>query len=222
MKKIWKTTSNFIIISLVILTVALFALRLSGFSMSGKAPVSFFEIVTGSMEPTLKSQVVENDKIVSRGDIVIVFKKKINKLKENDIISYYSDLNHDGNYEIITHRLKNIQDIDGITYYTVEGDAEGSLKEVFTSEGFNEVYVGKVLFNHKAYITSFLYKIITNIYGFLLLVVAPLLFLLIKEVMNLAKISTKDEAEFIRDDGKVETVDKKSLEEEIKKDIKKS
>jgi signal peptidase len=60
--------------------------------------VQHFVIQSGSMSPVLYF-----------GDIVVVQAVEGKELKENDIITYYADVNYDGKKEIITHYFDSIE-----------------------------------------------------------------------------------------------------------------
>ena len=64
-----------------------------------------YEIVSRSMEDT-----------INKNDIIVVKKVDKNEINENDIISF------DNGNEIITHRILEIENINGQTLYTTKGD----------------------------------------------------------------------------------------------------
>ncbi len=64
-----------------------------------------YEIVSRSMEDT-----------INKNDIIVVKKVDKNEINENDIISF------DNGNEIITHRIVEIENINGETLYTTKGD----------------------------------------------------------------------------------------------------
>ena len=214
MKKVLRVTTNVILISLLIVTIGLFVLRISGSQVVKKSPIHVYEILTGSMEPTLHKQSSYKNGKKKTGDVVLVLKTKIDKLEEGDIISYYTDINNDGSYEVVTHRLVSIEN----NKYRIKGDAEGSLDETLTLSQMNERFIGKVAFNHKLYAVTILYRFICTIYGFLLLIVIPLTFLIGKEVYTLIKTLKspveEEESSTVTYNGVTFT------EEEIKKMIK--
>lgn len=193
MKKILKQTTNIIIVALLILTVALFVVKISGSKSGSKMPFHIYEIVTGSMEPTLHASYKNDSGNVVTGDIVFVYKKKIDKLEVGDIISYLTDINSDGTYEVVTHRIIKIDD----TGYEIKGDVSGSLDEVLSKGEMEERYLGKVLNNKRLWVLTWLYRILTNIFGFLIIVVLPLIYLIVKEVIELSKAMHKEEDETI-------------------------
>ncbi|MCR5741383.1 MAG: S26 family signal peptidase [Gammaproteobacteria bacterium] len=180
MKKLINYTFYFVIGTLFIASVILFILRISDSSALSKAKVQIFEILTGSMEPTLKGR-SEDSK--SKGDIVICVKVDIDSLEEGDIVAYYYDIDKDGTYEVVVHRLVEISD----NSYRIVGDNEGSMEETLTYNELQNRFVGKILFNRKSYIITFLYKIITNVFGFIFIIAVPLLYLIVKEIVVLIK-----------------------------------
>ena len=188
MKKALKITSNILIVSLLIVTVSLFILRLSGKNME-KAPVHLYEIMTGSMEETLHEPVYEGGKKKRSGDIVIVYNKAFDKLKEGDIISFKYDIDGDGSKEIVTHRIIRIEG----SYVVARGDA--AKMESDTQVVTRETYVGAVLFNHKAYLITWLYRILSTVWGFIVLVAVPLVYLIVRETIELIRVATKAEDE---------------------------
>ena len=64
-----------------------------------------YEIVSRSMENT-----------INKNDIIVVKKVDKNEINKNDIISF------DNGNEIITHRIVDIENINGQTLYTTKGD----------------------------------------------------------------------------------------------------
>ena len=64
-----------------------------------------YEIVSRSMEHT-----------INKNDIIVVKKVDKNEINKNDIISF------DNGNEIITHRIVDIENINGQTLYTTKGD----------------------------------------------------------------------------------------------------
>ena len=63
-----------------------------------------YVVLTASMEPT-----------INEDDVVVVRRFDIEQLKVDDIITFYADLNFDGNQEVVTHYIyaidKNEQDV---------------------------------------------------------------------------------------------------------------
>ena len=108
-----------LILILFVLLYFLAQLKLFGKQYINFAGYTIFQVVTGSMEPVIKTS-----------DIVIV--KLTKDVNEDDIITYKSDNN------FITHRVININDNEIIT----KGDANNTSDPPITEE----VIVGKVIY----------------------------------------------------------------------------
>ena len=76
---------------------------------------SFVTVQSDSMNPTFK-----------KGDLIVVkmlTEEEKRNLKEGDVITFYSDLDGDGNNEINSHRIVGAPRVEnGYTYYTTKGD----------------------------------------------------------------------------------------------------
>lgn len=76
---------------------------------------------------------------IKRGDIAIIKEVSEDKLKNNDIISFVVDGN------TITHRIVDIEEIDGKLFYTTKGDANNiNDDEKITYENIVGKYIGKI------------------------------------------------------------------------------
>ena len=170
------------------MAVSLFVLKLSGKSLNN-IPFQVSQIMTGSMEPTLHAPTTNKRGKTISGDVVIIIKKNINKLKEGDIIAYLTDINFDGIDDVVVHRIISITN-DSVR---IAGDAEGSLDETLTRTKFNSKYLGKIMLNHKAYITTWLFRILTQAWGFIVFIALPLLFMIVRTVLQLIKILKSNE-----------------------------
>ena len=211
MKNVLRKIINVLLIIVLLFAVFLFIVKFTGTANKSNFPVHLYEILTGSMEPTLKKR----DE-VSTGDVVLVINTKVDKLKVNDIISYYKDVDNDGRIDVITHRLVSIEDGN----YTIVGDAEGALEETYTKEELSKILVGKVMFNRKAIVITFLFRFISTTYGFILCIALPLLYLFIRELIVLLSMSKNKEEEEKQDNSLDVTYDGVTYtEEQIKKMI---
>lgn len=106
MKKILKILLYVILIPLLIYNITIITETL----LFPKKTPSFFGIktyiiVSGSMQPN-----------INIGDIVVVKNTKQEALKKGDIISFRD------NQSIITHRINEVLQLDGITKYRTKGD----------------------------------------------------------------------------------------------------
>lgn len=64
-----------------------------------------YVVITDSMEP-----------VISVNDLIVVTNPKVDELVEEDIITFYADINFDGEKEIVTHYI-----------YSINENAEGDL-----------------------------------------------------------------------------------------------
>ncbi len=177
MKKAMNITSNILIAILIIVTVALAVLRMSGANFSSTFKYNLFVISSGSMEPTYKIN-----------DVILCEKVDTSDLEIGDVITYQStiDVNNDGVDDNITHRIVDIYDENGATMIVTKGDANDNEDTEFIASKV----IGKVVY--KFYVLSFVYKILSTILGFVLIIVLPLLYLIIREVIALAVATEKN------------------------------
>lgn len=144
-----------------------------------------FSIITASMKPELEI-----------GDIILVKEKKYDKIKIEDTITYQGMTGEFAN-KIVTHKVKNIITENGKYIYFTKG-----LNSVSTDPSvYQEQVYGVVV--HKFIILSLINKIIQNTIGFVIIVIIPLLYLLVSEIINIIK------------DGKEKNKNNKIIEEDI-------
>ncbi len=171
------------VIDCVIITIELVLILVLTFGkIFNKTPsifgYSFYSIATGSMTPTLKV----NDVIISKEYTDDM------ELEIGDIITYNGTT---GSYagKKITHRIVDIEETNGIVYITTKGDNNQSEDPVITSENV----VSKM--TYKTVVISFLFKVLSNFFGFLLLIICPILFLLISAIIDYVKSSKEEDDE---------------------------
>ena len=127
-----------------------------------------FTIVTESMEPVLEV-----------GDIILVKDTDTKKIKVGDNITYQG-MSDDLAGKIITHQVVNIIEENG--------------KKIFYTQGVNTSTIDPAVYEEQIYgvveykfvVLSFIYKIITNTVGFILLIVLPLGYIFIIELKTIA------------------------------------
>lgn len=109
MKKIKKIFSILILIILIPILVVSSVILINSYKYPDKVPSFFgwkpFIVLSGSMESE-----------ISVGDIVVVKEVDTSKLKKGDIIAFKQ------NEVVITHRIDEIKNEDGITKYITKGD----------------------------------------------------------------------------------------------------
>lgn len=74
--------------------------------------IRLYTISTGSMEPVLPV-----------GSLVLVKKTDVSKLKVDDIITFYADVNLDGQKEVVTHYVADIRQENGQTVIRTKREA---------------------------------------------------------------------------------------------------
>ena len=143
-KKIKKQNiiNNIITVILLILIIVLAYFFYQRFIYS-ESNINFFGyhafvVLTGSMEPN-----------INPGDIVLTKKTNLNDLKIGDVITFYSDNNV---ASTTTHRIVNITNIDGKTYFETKGDNNSSndsdlvpYENVLGSMSFKISKIGKII-----------------------------------------------------------------------------
>lgn len=152
MKKTVKIIGNSIVYLLIALI--LISALVSKTSDSKKSPELFgysvYSVLTGSMEPTMKT-----------GSIVVVKNIPVNDIEKDDVITFRS--NNTSN--ITTHRVSNIINEDGLKFIT-KGDANNAEDPLPVN---SNLVIGKVIFN-----IPFLGKALIFIRKNLLLIIAVL------------------------------------------------
>ena len=178
----------------------------------GETPSIFgravFLVVTPSMEDTIMV-----------GDIIF---SDTNPESYNvgDIITFYADINGDGNDETITHRIVSISVEDDIPYYTTKGDNEDTnplsndFEIDFTEDRIIGKYTGK---------SGFIGKVYSAIYSggiSLVFIVIILVFVVIggMEVFNIIKLLGKDKEDkaLAEEKDKLVQIELERLRKELK------
>ncbi len=176
---ILKTTVNFF--SFLILSILIFLSSFFAFYIvenvyakvtNTKPLVSLYVIVSPSMVPTINV----NDMIVDFGV------NKDEDVKENDIVTFYSNVINTGGYTI-THRINSINVYDDEYRYITKGDNNSSVDVGFTTI---DRIVGKVflIIPKVGLVQSFL----SSKWGWLLIVVIPSLGILIADIFKLIEL----------------------------------
>ena len=167
------------ILDCIIITIELVLILFLTFGkIFDKTPSIFgyniYTIATESMTPTLKVK-----------DVIIC--KEYNddmELKVGDIITYNGKV---GSYagKKITHRITKIEEdeLTGITYITTKGDNNDAIDPIITTDDV----VAKMVY--KTVVITFILKITSNFFGFFIIVICPILYLLISSIVDYVKSS---------------------------------
>jgi len=137
-----------------------------------KIPIT---VISDSMKPTFKA-----------GDLIIdnsLSAEEKKSLKVDEIITFYSDLNGDGEDEINTHRIVSVSDQDGYIFYTTRGDnTETNTKNDDKLVRYDMV-IGKYNNTKVGGIGSIL-SFLRTANGFLLVIVLPLIIFFLYELYH--------------------------------------
>lgn len=80
-----------------------------------------YVVITDSMEP-----------VINVNDLIVVNKPKVDELETEDIITFYADINYDGEKEIVTHYIYSInENVDGDLIFRTHGHFDEG-QEVFS------------------------------------------------------------------------------------------
>lgn len=195
-KKILKVIGDiflvFVIVSAVIFTAITLTSKKDGIpSLFGYSP---FSILSGSMEPTLKT-----------GDIVLCKKVDNNtELKENDIIAFRTTI--DGKKTIVTHRINSITTLnDDSIIITTKGDNN----DISDANPLTREEVLAKYDNIRIPLLGYFITFISNKYVFFFLIILPLAILFITELVDLIKQLVENAEERIKEEEEKEKQKKK-------------
>lgn len=166
-----------------------------------KPLISLYTIVSPSMEPTI---MVYDVIIDTRVD-------ETTELKKGDIITFYSNTIDTGGYTV-THRIEDIFESNGVTYYTTKGD-----NNIESDSGIITIdnIVGKVKF-----IIPSIGKIqmfVTSRAGWALIILIPALGIILVDIKKLIKIfRIKEQIEEIPGIKEVELIREKEENKKLR------
>lgn len=135
--KVFKNISSYIVIAIVFLFMTISIL--TNVQVFG---YKFYNILTGSMTPTIKV-----------GSLIVVQDVEVNEIKEGDIITFKGS----STSNLTTHRVVEIKKDDEKIKFQTKGDANDVLDPMLVDE---ELLVGKVVLNipYAGKIMSFINK----------------------------------------------------------------
>lgn len=117
------------IISYIVMSIVFIFMVISILSNIGSFRYKFYDILTGSMSPT-----------INPGSLIIVKEIDSNEIKEGDIITFKGS----STSELTTHRVVKVIDKNNNIEFQTKGDANDVLDPMLVDEG---LLVGKVIFN---------------------------------------------------------------------------
>jgi len=153
--------------------IALLAILLVASTVPITGNIKFMIVQSGSMEPAIKT-----------GSIVVV--KSIDEYSIGDVITFQRA----GEKVSVTHRIVETREVNGVTIYETQGDANN----VSDREGVvKKEIIGKVWFSipYLGYIINFAKQPI----GFILMIVIPSLAIISDEVKKIHKEVDKKKEE---------------------------
>ena len=142
----------------------------------------YLNVVSPSMEPTIK-----------KGDMIVgtmLNDEEKRSLKKGDIITFFVDLNNDGNKELNTHRIVNVMDNGGGSIvYTTKGDNNDREDQKIVRA--NDVVAIWHEGDTKIGGIGGFFAFLQSSTGFLLLIVLPLAAFFIYELVNFILLMVK-------------------------------
>lgn len=169
MRKAIKTVSS-ILFCLMFVVTAFFVVM----KFLGETPSFFgynvYYILTGSMEPEL-----------SAGDIIIGKQTDHSELCVGDIITY-NGMEGQTKDKIITHKIIEINDSNGEPEFITKGDAN----EIEDPPVAADQIISKMVL--KVPLAGKMFSAVNSRFGFLLIIILPLVLLLVSEIISLIKV----------------------------------
>lgn len=171
--------------SVLIIAAAVFVLCTVVFTKSGDAPTVFgytaLRVTTGSMKPTYDVDTM-----------IIVKKVDPQEIKENDVISFYSqDPSLDG--AVNTHRVVSIKEENGKCSFVTKGD-NNNVVDAYDVE--SQYLIGRVVASSK--VIGKVSRLVANPLIFIPIILIPLAVILISNLLgtiHMAKRIAREEEE---------------------------
>lgn len=172
--KIFKVSSYCVFGLIICLSLFVMTLRFLGETPSIFG-YSFYFVLTESMEPEIMS-----------GDMILGRQVDPDHLQIGDVITYQGDT---GSFrdKIITHKIVEID--DGI--FTTKGVANDIPDPPIHGGQIMSKYVGTIPFAGK------IFSVINSKYGFIFLIVTPLMLLIVNEISIIVKAVKEDKEEHL-------------------------
>ena len=226
--KIFKKILN--VFSYILMAIILFFIVFAIVKSSKGEEISIFGykmyvIKTDSMEPTIEVDSVilvkEYDEVIlDKGSIITFrFTDKVNIPNTHRIVGYYyeyldefGEVNHKSSFDYNTSKEFYQDNKDcKIVGYRTQGDnpkCEIDLKPVL----FSDIYG---VYQKELVVVSFLYGLLTNFLGFLIIILVPLFILLVLQIISIYKLRQKNKLET---EIKNEEEKRKEIEERLKRE----
>lgn len=178
-KKALQITGNVLlwifVVFAVFVTVLVFSAQGNKDGLSNIMGKSLVTIQSDSMKPVFKTGDLIIDQILTNSEKL--------ELKPDDIITYYVDLNGDGISELNTHRIVDVYEKDGYTYYVTKGD-NNETNPVNDAEPVMHPYVLAKYTGVKLGGIGTVINFLQTPVGFLCVIVLPLVVFFLFELYN--------------------------------------
>lgn len=173
-------------------------------SIMGKSLVT---VQSDSMNPTFK----KGDLIIDR----VLTDDEKPALKKDDIITYYVDLNGDGVNELNTHRIVDVYEENGYTYYVTKGDNKDT-NFINDAEPVRHTSVLAKYTGTKIPGVGKALSFLQSPKGFLAVVVIPLLLFFIFELYNFISVLVSVKGKKKLTEEEEEEIKKRAVEEYLR------
>lgn len=211
MKKVLRIVLNVVIWIFFAFAVCITAIAISAQNNSMGVPVIFGKvpvtILSDSMKDTFKA-----------GDLIIVDSlsgEEKSELQAGDVITFLTDLNNDGQQDINTHRIVDVQKQGGYTYYTTRGDNKETNTKNDDQLVRYDMVVGKYTGVRIGGIGSALDFLRTST-GFLLCILLPLILFFLYELYRFIVLAAASRGRRALSEEQEEEIRKKAIEEYLK------
>lgn len=178
-KKVLKIVGNVIlwlfVLFAIFMTVLVFSSQANKDGLPNIMGKSMVTIQSDSMKPTFKTGDLIIDKVLTNEEKA--------QMQVGDIITYYVDLNGDGNNELNTHRIVESYQKDGHTYYVTKGD-NTETNPVNDKDPVLSAYVLAKYTGTKLGGVGTVMNFLQTSTGFLVVVVLPLVLFFLFELYN--------------------------------------
>lgn len=173
MKKAWKVISSVIFGIIIALEVLLIGMSVTSRIMDKNPSVfgySMYVVATGSMSGALEVN-----------DVIIGKKVDVSTIIVGDIITYIGSEEQGASYKnrSITHRVIEKRQVGETYYFVTKGDANNDPDPEIKGSQIETKFV------YKTVIVTFFYNVLNTWYGFTLLIVVPIGYIIVNRIITI-------------------------------------
>lgn len=183
-KKAFSLISNALLIVVLVCCVGLLFFAISMKQSNQGVTLFGYEIrqvVSGSMEPNIKT-----------GSLVFInTTKEKSQIKEGDILTFKYSAVSGSPEEVITHRVIDIESVDGEIYYTLKGDAVENENSV---QIIDSTKIIGIVTNH-SYFLGLVNTVFQSKIGIVCCLIIPSSLIIIYEIYRIISVIIKDRNE---------------------------